>query len=78
MFENQYIFVRQMLVIFNRIFEYSSTLKNADEFVKNDQVFDPNLIYFIALGEMAGKINPEFREKYNHVEWTKIYAFATS
>jgi uncharacterized protein with HEPN domain len=75
MFNKDYILLKQLLQIIERINEYTATYENAKQFATDYKTFDATLMNFIALGETVGKINKEFRSLHKDIKWRKIYAF---
>jgi len=70
-----YILIKQMLQIVERILEYTQNFDNSDDFVADYKTFDATLMNFVALGETVSKLSEEFRDKHEDIEWRKIYAF---
>ena len=64
-----------MIQIIDKIFEYTKSFKNSDEFEADNKSFDATLMNFISLGELVGKLTEEFRNEKDKIEWRKIYAF---
>ena len=64
-----------MLQLINRIFEYTQQIKNVEKFVNDYKSYDATMMNFIVLGESVGKLSESFKEKYNNIEWSKVYAF---
>ncbi len=75
MFNNEILLVKQMLLTIERIFEYTANINSPDDFAADYKTFDATLMNFVALGETVGKLSDRFRDKYNFIEWTKVYAF---
>jgi len=55
----------------NKIFRYTKEL-NIDDFLKNDLVQDAVVKNFEVIGEAAYHLTSNLKEKYNHIEWSKI------
>lgn len=64
-----------MLEIIDKIISFSSEFKSANEFEADVKSFDATMMNFVALGETVSKLSDKFKEKYNHIDWQKIYAF---
>ena len=75
MYEIDYILIKKMLQVIDRIFEYSKSFKTFKDFENDYKTVDATLMNFIALGETAGKISNVFKDNYGEVEWQKVYAF---
>jgi len=55
-----------------KIEQYCSGIKNADELFKDSKTFDAILMNFIVIGEMATKLSEDFRNTNSEIEWWKI------
>jgi len=75
MYSTDIILIKQMLLITERIFEYTSNIDNTDDFAADYKTFDATLMNFVALGESVGKLSENFRDKHDNIDWRKIYAF---
>jgi uncharacterized protein with HEPN domain len=75
MYNADIILVKHLLQTIERIFEYTANFNNPDDFAADYKTFDATLMNFVALGETVSKISEPFRDKYNNIEWRKIYAF---
>jgi len=75
MFNTDIVLIHQMRQTIARIFEYTATFSNPDDFAADYKTFDATLMNFVALGETVGKLSKSFRDKYNQIAWNKIYAF---
>ena len=58
-----------------KIFRFTSDLKDASEFEKDVESFDATIMNFIILGEAVGKLSEAFKETHCKIDWRKIYAF---
>ncbi len=75
MFNADILLIKQLLLIIDRIFEYTDSCVNLDDFISDYKTFDATLMNFVALGETVGKISIQYRENHGGIEWRKIYAF---
>jgi uncharacterized protein with HEPN domain len=50
-------------------------MMSLDDLKRDFVPFDAVMMNFIIIGEMAGKLSEEFKEKYKEMEWHKIYTF---
>jgi uncharacterized protein with HEPN domain len=67
--------VSLMIETIEKIFRYTSDLKNADEFESDMESFDAKMMNFIALWECIAKISNSYRDQNQQIEWGKIYAY---
>jgi len=67
--------LESILEAIDRIFEYTSGIKTADEFDKDYRNFDATMMNFVVIGEMIDKISDEFKKKHPEIEWIKIKGF---
>ena len=59
-----------------KIMDYTSSFKNADEFYADTKTFDAAMMNFIVIGEMADKLSKEIKdETQNKVDWGKVIGF---
>lgn len=58
-----------------KIFNYSRSYSNADDFYKNQRDFDAAMMNFIVIGEMVARLTEEFVEQNTQVDWFKIRGF---
>jgi len=63
--------IGHMVESINKIFRYTEEL-NINDFLKNDLVQDAVVKNFEIIGEAAYHITSHLKEKYNHIEWSKI------
>jgi len=75
MFEKDFAIIHLMLETLEKIFAYTSDMKNDIDFENDKESFDATLMNFIVLGESITKLSDDFKNKYNHIDWRKIYAF---
>jgi uncharacterized protein with HEPN domain len=59
----------------DRIIEYTSGIKSADDFNNDYRNFDATMMNFVVIGEMVDKLSNEFKKKHHEIEWTKIKGF---
>jgi len=58
-----------------RIIEYTSDIKSAEDFNNHNIVFDAAMMNFVVIGEMVDKLSDEFKKKHSGIEWIKIKGF---
>ena len=63
--------VGHMVVSIKKIFRYTKAL-SLDDFLKNDLVQDAVVKNFEVIGEAAYHLTSDLKDKYNHIEWSKI------
>jgi len=59
----------------DRIIEYTSDFKNADEFNNDHLNFDATMMNFVVIGEMVEKLSEPFKRQHSRIEWVKIKGF---
>jgi len=59
----------------DRIIEYTSGIKSADDFNNDYRNFDATMMNFVVIGEMVDKLSYDFKKKHSDIEWTKIKGF---
>ena len=59
----------------DKIFDYTQSFSNADEFHDNQRDFDAVMMNFIVIGEMVSRLSETFIEQNGHVDWFKIRGF---
>jgi uncharacterized protein with HEPN domain len=59
----------------DRIIEYTSDIKSADDFNNDYRNFDATMMNFVVIGEMVDKISDELKGKHPEIEWIKIKGF---
>jgi len=68
--------IQNMLDAIDKINEYTSVFKSADEFYEASQAFDATLMNFIALGEMVDKLSEELKDATSsQLDWFRIKGF---
>jgi len=67
--------LESILEAIDRIIEYTSGVKSADDFNNDYRNFDATMMNFVVIGEMIDKISDEFRKKHPEIEWVKIKGF---
>jgi len=60
-----------ILEAIDRIMEYTSGIKSADDFNNDYRNFDATMMNFVVIGEMIDKISDEFKKKQSEIEWVK-------
>jgi uncharacterized protein with HEPN domain len=58
-----------------RIIEYTSGIKSADDFNNDYRNFDATMMNFVVIGEMVDKLSNDFKKMHNKIEWIKIKGF---
>ncbi len=64
-----------MLSVIDRIDQYTASYNSSEEFYNSNRDYDATMMNFVVLGESVSKISNELKDKYNHIEWHKIYSF---
>jgi uncharacterized protein with HEPN domain len=59
----------------NRIIEYTTGIKSADEFNNDYRNFDATMMNFVVIGEMVDKLSDDYKRKHPEIEWIKIKGF---
>ncbi len=59
----------------DRIIEYTSGIKSADDFNNDYRNFDATMMNFVVIGEMVDKLSDAFKKKHSEIEWIKIKGF---
>jgi uncharacterized protein with HEPN domain len=59
----------------DRIIEYTSGIKSADDFNDDYRNFDATMMNFVVIGEMVDKLSDDFKKKHADIEWIKIKGF---
>jgi uncharacterized protein with HEPN domain len=52
----------------DRIIEYTSGIKSADEFNNDYRNFDTTMMNFVVIGEMVDKLSNDFKTRYPKIE----------
>lgn len=64
--------LESILEAIDRIIEYTSGVRSADDFNNDYRNFDATMMNFVVIGEMIDKISVEFKKKHPEIEWVKI------
>jgi uncharacterized protein with HEPN domain len=75
MLERVRAIIQMMLETIEKIFLFTSDLKNEQDFEADIESFDATIMNFIILGESIGKLSEKFKENQSNIEWRRIYAF---
>jgi len=67
--------LESILESIDRIVEYTSGIKSADDFNSDHKIFDATMMNFVIIGEMVEKLSNEFKRKHSKIEWVKIKGF---
>jgi uncharacterized protein with HEPN domain len=59
----------------NRIIEYTTGIKSADDFNDDYRSFDATMMNFVVIGEMVDKLSEDFKRNHPEIEWIKIKGF---
>jgi uncharacterized protein with HEPN domain len=59
----------------DRIIEYTTGIKSADEFNDDYRNFDATMMNFVVIGEMVDKLSEDFKREHHKIEWVKIKGF---
>ena len=59
----------------DRIIEYTTDIKSADDFNNDYRNFDATMMNFVVIGEMVDKISDELKSNHPEIEWIKIKGF---
>lgn len=62
-----------MIETIDKIIRYTRDYKSVEEFYQNDRDFDAAMMNFIVIGEEAGKLSNQLKEKSQQINWQKIY-----
>ncbi|HBE41319.1 MAG TPA: hypothetical protein DDW27_08970 [Bacteroidales bacterium] len=63
--------LESILEAIDRIMEYTSGIKSADDLNNDYRNFDATMMNFVVIGEMIDKISDEFKKKHSEIEWVK-------
>lgn len=66
------LFVEDMLLAIERIEKYCKNINSFEEFSENDLIIDAVLRNLEVIGEAAGNIPQDIREKYSEIPWKRI------
>lgn len=75
MFEKDQLNILAILEAIEKISQYSSGYKNADEFYGNGRDFDASMMNFIIIGEMVSRLSDKFIEENSQIDWFRIRGF---
>ncbi len=75
MFEKDQLNILALLEAIEKITQYSSGYKNADEFYGNGRDFDASMMNFIIIGEMVSRLSDKFIEENSQIDWFRIRGF---
>jgi uncharacterized protein with HEPN domain len=64
--------LESILEAIQKIEEYTSQFKNADELNENNLAFDAVMMNFVMIGEMVVKLSNDFKAQFSEIEWHKI------
>jgi uncharacterized protein with HEPN domain len=67
--------LESILEAIDRIIEYTSGFKSADDFNTDYRNFDATMMNFVVIGEMVDKLSEDFKTKNSAMEWIKIKGF---
>jgi len=67
--------IESIIEAVDRIIEYTSEIKSADDFNNDYRNFDATMMNFVVIGEMVDKISDELKMKHPEIEWIKIKGF---
>ncbi len=67
--------LESILEAIDRIIEYTSGIKTADDFNNDHRNFDATMMNFVVIGEMIDKISDKFKRQHPEIEWIKIKGF---
>ena len=73
MHNKDYYIVLSMLETIEKIFRYTKDYNSPEELYKIDRDFDAAMMNFTVLGENAGKLSEDFKNKNQQINWQKIY-----
>ncbi len=59
----------------DRIIDYTTGFKSADDFNNDHRNFDATMMNFVVIGEMVDKLSDDFKVKNSKIEWIKIKGF---
>jgi len=67
--------LESILEAIDRIIEYTSGIKSADDFNNDYRNFDATMMNFVVIGEMVDRLTDEFKKKHSEIEWIRIKGF---
>ncbi len=71
--DKDYYIMLSMIETIDKIIRYTRDYKSVEEFYQNDRDFDAAMMNFIVIGEEAGKLSDQLKEKSQKINWQKIY-----
>ena len=71
--DKDYYIMLSMIETIDKIIRYTRDYKSAEELYQNDRDFDAAMMNFIVIGEEAGKLSDQLKEKSRQINWQKIY-----
>ena len=75
MFEKDKLNILTLLDAIEKIANYSSGYKNADDFYENERDFDASMMNFIIIREMASRLSDKLIEENSQIDWFRIRGF---
>ncbi len=72
---NSILYVKTIILSIEKIFLYSSSYTDADNFYHDLKSFDATMIHFINIGEMIERIDGSIKDSYPHIPWRDIKDF---
>jgi len=66
-------YLEDMIGAMGKILRYVSTVKDADDFLKNDMVMDAVTRNYEIIGEASNKIPQHIKDKYPKLPWKQMY-----
>jgi len=67
--------IESIIEAIDRIIEYTTDIKSADDFNNDYRNFDATMMNFVVIGEMVDKISDELKSMHPEIEWIKIKGF---
>ena len=67
--------IESIIEAIDRIIEYTTDIKSADDFNNDYRNFDATMMNFVVIGEMVDKISDELKSNHPEIEWIKIKGF---
>jgi len=58
-----------------KIERYSAAFSNGENFYCDEKSFDASMMQFVVIGEMIDRIDNEFKQANNQIQWQKIKDF---
>lgn len=71
--DKDYYIMLSMIETIDKIIRYTRDYKSVEEFYQNDRDFDAAMMNFIVIGEEAGKLSDQLKQKSQQINWQKIY-----